>query len=176
MPSPHAIADNDRMNLPRNPFPGSQWTLSLPVFSLLLALLGGLGAVAVVLVQYAAHPWALPLLLLLVFALLGLAGWTLHALRSHINQRMQAEQERDQFFKLSLDMLGVVGFDGTIHQMSPAIERILGFRSEDVIGTHFFDYGYPLFAAITLLAFAFHSFSLWLESIRATTSASLVKS
>ncbi len=140
MPSPHAIADNDRMNLPRNPFPGSQWTLSLPVFSLLLALLGGLGAVAVVLVQYAAHPWALPLLLLLVFALLGLAGWTLHALRSHINQRMQAEQERDQFFKLSLDMLGVVGFDGTIHQMSPAIERILGFRSEDVIGTHFFDY------------------------------------
>ena len=46
---------------------------------------------------------------------------------------MQAEQERDQFFKLSLDMLGVVDFDGTIRQLNPAVERILGFRPSDVI-------------------------------------------
>ena len=118
----------------------SQWNLTLPLFSLLLIMLGAIGAAAVMLVQQAQQQWALPLLLLLVFALLAIAGWALFALRGHINQRVQAEQERDQFFQLSLDMLGVVDFDGTIHQINPAIERILGFKPGEVIGTYFFDY------------------------------------
>lgn len=118
----------------------SQWTLGLPLFSLLLIVLGAVGATAVMLVQQAEQQWALPLLLLLVFALLALTGWSMFALRRHIHQRVQAEQERDQFFKLSLDMLGVIDFDGTVRQINPAIERVLGFKPSDVIGTHFFDY------------------------------------
>jgi PAS domain S-box-containing protein len=118
----------------------SQWTLGLPLFSLVLIVLGAVGATAVMLVQQAEQEWALPLLLLLVFALLALTGWSMFALRRHINQRVQAEQERDQFFKLSLDMLGVVDFDGTIRQLNPAVERVLGFKPSDVIGTYFFDY------------------------------------
>lgn len=129
------------MNAPHSrPHLSSDWNLTLPLFSLLLIMLGAIGAAAVMLVQQAQQQWALPLLLLLVFTLLGIAGWALFALRGHINQRVQAEQERDQFFKLSLDMLGVVDFDGTIHQINPAIERILGFKPGEVIGTYFFDY------------------------------------
>ena len=60
-------------------------------------MLGAVGATAVMLVQQAEQEWALPLLLLLVFALLALTGWSMFALRRHINQQVQAEQERDQF-------------------------------------------------------------------------------
>ena len=59
----------------------SQWNLTLPLFSLLLIMLGAIGAAAVMLVQQAQQQWALPLLLLLVFALLAIAGWALFALR-----------------------------------------------------------------------------------------------
>ena len=69
----------------------SQWTLGLPLFTLLLIVLGAVGATAVMLVQQAEQEWALPLLLLLVFALLALTGWSMFALRRHINQRVQAE-------------------------------------------------------------------------------------
>jgi PAS domain S-box-containing protein len=43
----------------------------------------------------------------------------------------------------SLDPLGIMNADGTIVSMSPAIEGVLGYKVEDVIGTNVFDYIHP---------------------------------
>ncbi len=46
--------------------------------------------------------------------------------------RRQAEYERDRFFELSHDLLGVVAFDGQLRRTSPSWSRATGFTPEEL--------------------------------------------
>jgi hypothetical protein len=49
----------------------------------------------------------------------------------------------DLFFEYSLDMMVIIGFDGCFKQISPSIERILGWKKEVVMSKPFHDFIYP---------------------------------
>jgi PAS domain S-box-containing protein len=53
------------------------------------------------------------------------------------------ELELDLFFKHSLDIMVLIGFDYQIKQVSPSFERILGWKKEEVISKSFLDFLNP---------------------------------
>lgn len=54
---------------------------------------------------------------------------------------LQAESARH--FNLSLDMISIAGFDGCFKSVSPAFERSLGYRPEELVGRPFLDFVHP---------------------------------
>ena len=57
--------------------------------------------------------------------------------------RRRAEQERDQFFRLSADLLCVVGFDGCFQKINPALEQALGIPAAQLHGKQLLDLVHP---------------------------------
>ncbi|MBW4681465.1 MAG: PAS domain S-box protein [Microcoleus vaginatus WJT46-NPBG5] len=55
----------------------------------------------------------------------------------------QAAEERDRFFNLSLDILGIAGFDGYFKRVNPAISTILGYSPEEFLSIRFLDIIHP---------------------------------
>jgi PAS domain S-box-containing protein len=53
---------------------------------------------------------------------------------SDLAERRQAEEERERFFALSLDLLAIIGDDGRLRQVSPAWERLLGYDRQQLTG------------------------------------------
>lgn len=67
-----------------------------------------------------------------------------------ITERKQVAEERDQFFDLSLDLLAIVGVDGDFKRVNPAVTRLLGYSSAEVIDRQLIDFVHPEDRAATI--------------------------
>jgi PAS domain S-box-containing protein len=60
-----------------------------------------------------------------------------------ITERKQAEQDRDRFFSLSLDLLCIASFDGYFKRLNPSWERTLGYTRAELMSEPFFNFIHP---------------------------------
>lgn len=67
----------------------------------------------------------------------------LHKTERRQQPRRQEDHQRDQLFKLSLDVLGVLDFDGLFRQVNPALERVLGYTAEELKARSVFTLTHP---------------------------------
>lgn len=63
--------------------------------------------------------------------------------RRHRRELAAVTAQRDRFFDLSLDLLGVVGFDGLIKELNPPWETALGLPNSELPGAAFADFVHP---------------------------------
>ena len=66
----------------------------------------------------------------------------LNQLAIHI-QRKKAEQELNQYFMMSPDMIGFLSADGYFKKVNPAFSRVLGYSEEELLTTPFKDFIHP---------------------------------
>jgi PAS domain S-box-containing protein len=60
-----------------------------------------------------------------------------------IAERQRTEEERDRFFTLSLDLLCIASFDGSMRRTNPAFETLLGYSAEDLQLINYVDLVHP---------------------------------
>ncbi len=60
-----------------------------------------------------------------------------------ITERLEAEEERNRFFKLSLDYMCVAGMDGYLKRVNPSFMRTFGYTEEEFLSRPFFDFIHP---------------------------------
>jgi len=64
--------------------------------------------------------------------------------RKRIEERLRESEERFRaLIQNALDIIMVTDADGTIRYMSPSVERMLGYRPEEMLGTNTADYVHP---------------------------------
>ena len=72
--------------------------------------------------------------LIIIVALVAVAAWSVLLTKEQSQRVGQAEEERDLFFRLSLDIFGVLSLDGHFERINPALVNILGLKPENVEG------------------------------------------
>lgn len=68
---------------------------------------------------------------------------SVHTTCRNVAARKKAEQERDNFFNHSLDLMAIARLDGEILRFNHSWQEALGFREEEVQGKSFFDFLHP---------------------------------
>lgn len=58
-------------------------------------------------------------------------------------KRKLLEQELDQIFKVSPEIILIIGFDGYIKKINPAATRILGYTEKEFLNTHYLSFIHP---------------------------------
>lgn len=60
-----------------------------------------------------------------------------------VTARVEAEEERDRLFNVSLDLLAVGGFDGFLQQVNPAWVRVLGWSRDELMTRPVIEFIHP---------------------------------
>ena len=60
-----------------------------------------------------------------------------------VTEKNRLINERDRFYKLSLDLLGTVDFGGSFMQVNPSWEKSLGYEESELIGRSIYEFIHP---------------------------------
>jgi PAS domain S-box-containing protein len=71
-----------------------------------------------------------------------------------ITLRRRAQRDVERIFELSLDLLGILGFDGYYTAVNPAFQRTLGYSREAMLSRPYSDFVHPHDLESTRAAFA----------------------
>jgi PAS domain S-box-containing protein len=69
--------------------------------------------------------------------------YALAGISTDVTERKKAEEERDRFFTLSLDLLCIAGTDGYFKRVSPAVTEILQWTPEEFCARPFMEFVHP---------------------------------
>ena len=58
-------------------------------------------------------------------------------------ENLKALSEGDRFFEITIDMLAIAGYDGYFKRLNQAWEIVLGWSSEELMATPYFDFVHP---------------------------------
>ncbi len=73
----------------------------------------------------------------------GLILWSAWLLRRAEAARRREQEERERFFQLSLDLLGIADSDGRFKRVNPAFTATLGWSSEEILSRSFLNFVHP---------------------------------